>query len=83
MTGAFFAASLVPSVGATGAVWIFTRRGVAPSDRRWSSAMIAATVAGLSSLRPAELATTPTIFPDRERRYSADLAGFFTAFAAG
>ena len=82
MTGAFRAASLVPSLGATGAVRTFTLAGAPPSARRWSSATIAATVAGRSSLRPAELATTPTIRPDRDRRYSADLAGFFTALAA-
>src|SRR3954468_13033241 len=82
MTGAFRAASLVPSFGATSASLTRTFAGDVPLPRLASSSTIAAVVAALSSLRPAELATTPTILPERPTRYWADFAGFFTAFAA-
>src|SRR5690348_15395100 len=82
ITGAFFAASLVPSLGASAAVCTRTGVGAPPAARASSSAAIASTVAARSMVRPAELATTPTIRPDFATRYSADLAGFLTAFAA-
>src|SRR5215218_11384733 len=82
MTGAFRAASLVASLGASGVVCTRTGLGDPPAARACSSATTAATVAGRSILRPTELATTPTILPDRPTRYSADLAGRLTALAA-
>ena len=70
------------SLGARAVVWTRTGLGAPPAARAWSSATTAAVVALRSILRPTELATTPTILPERLTRYWADFAGRFTAFAA-
>ena len=81
MSGPFFIASSVVSLGSTLTVLAFTDAALAPSARASSCPTIAATIAFESSFRPFSAATTPTIRPPRVLRYLAEMASRLTALA--